>query len=191
MEYPYIIKIKNGNVEFEISGTDKDFVSEKYKEILNDIQSMGLFEIDTQCHEQVLRQPIDNASAIHISSQDTISETEKFADSAGVTLDELLNVYDFNNGDIYIHRDVKGSDAEKQKKITKLALIANEYIIGKNDLSGKALGKYMTELAVGSMSNLAANLKREKGIIKIKNRYRLNAIGKREAFDLIKELVQI
>ena len=57
-------------------------------------------------------------------------------------------------------------------------------------MSGKALGKYFSELAIGSKGNMAVNLKKEKGIVKLKQDYSLNAIGKKEALALIKSLAQ-
>lgn len=190
MSGTYNIKIKNGNMEIDVSGPEEAFVSEKFKEILVDIKESEFFKIPdiVQSTTQLSQENTPKLTNLQTNESSTSNETgrAKLAIAAGVSEDELSNIFDFKDGDVYIHREIKGNDAERQKIVAKLALIANYYVKGVSELSGKALGKYMNELAIGSMGNLAKNLKNGKGINKIKTSYKLNAIGKKEAFELIK-----
>lgn len=195
MDNSYNIKIKKGSLEIEVSGPEKEFVSDKFKEVLDKIKESEVFKTPeiTEPSTPILQEKGSQPTGIQMGASDEVSESgiPRLAKAAEVSEDDLLNIYDFKGEEILIHKEIKGSDAEKQKIVAKLALIANEYIKGVLELSGKALGKYMKELAIGSMANLAANLKREKGIIKGRGYYKLNSIGKKEALSLIKDISKI
>lgn len=190
MDNSYNIKVKKGSLEIEVSGPEKEFVSDKFKEVLDKLEESEVFKTPEiiESSTKILPEKVSQPTVIQteVSGEASESGQSLLAKAAGVSEEDLSNIYDFKGGEILIHKEIKGSDAERQKTVAKLALIANEYIKGVSELSGKALGKYMKELAIGSMANLAVNLKREKGIIKVRNYYKLNAIGKKEALDLIK-----
>lgn len=195
MNDSYNIKIKNGNMEIEVSGSEKEFVTDNFKDILEKIGESDFFkiqEIELQS-SQFVQPSIPQQTNMQTDESDVLDNSgqSKLAKAAGVSMDNLLNIYDFRGDEINIHATIKGNDAKKQKIIAKLALIANEYINGISELSGKALGKYMKESAIGSMANLAVNLKRERGIIKNKSNYRLNNIGKKESLELIKSIAAV
>jgi hypothetical protein len=112
---------------------------------------------------------------------------ERFAAAAGIETEALTNIYDLKDNSVYIHKVIDGSDAEKQRIATKLSLVAHEEVLGIPELTGKALGKQMTELGIGSMANFAKNLKSDEGIIVRGSRYKLNAKGRKEALDLVRQ----
>lgn len=187
MENHYSIKIEKGDLKIEVSGSDKDFVVNNHKEMIKLVETSKIFKpepITQQKHERENEIKTLEAKSQEVDSDDPIA---KFANASGISVDELGNVYDFANG-VFIHKPPSGSDAEKQKQIAKLALIANYYINSEEQLSGKAIGKYLENLGVGSRSNLAFNLKKESGIIKVKHYYKLNVLGRKEALEIVKRL---
>lgn len=109
------------------------------------------------------------------------------ASIAQVSEEALSKVYTFKKDVFKANKGVDGTTALKQASMTKLVLLASEYLNGVNQLSGKALGKHMKAIGTG---NLATNLKKDSGIVKDGNFYRLNDAGKQAAFTLIKSLAQ-
>lgn len=108
------------------------------------------------------------------------------ANAAQVSEDALSKVYTFKKDGFKAYRESTGTTALKQTSMTKLVLIASEYLDGVTQLSGKALGKHMKAIGTG---NLATNLKKDSGIVKEKG-YRLNDAGKKATLELIKSLSQ-
>lgn len=205
MDNNFVLKLKSANLEIEISGPEKEFVAERFKEIMERLEELEIEESTIFQNAITKAIPAINPQNQQISSA-TISTTEiqnaptvnqpesesgliKLARDAGITEIDLRNIYDLKDGRVYIHKLIDGqAESDKQKKVTKLALIANEYILGKGDLSGKALGAYMRELGIGNMGNLATNLKSDSGIYRLGNSYKLNQQGRASALTLIKEL---
>lgn len=172
-----------GEREIEVSGDDSVKVTERF----DDLVSRFYVDGSDTFQQKVSHQNIHSSSPASENTGAGIS-LSKFAAQAGVSVEELGNVYDFRKDDLLVHYLLTGSDAEKQKQMTKLVLIASILVYGQEPLSGKALGKHMSEQKIGSMGNFSKNLKKEPGIKVLKNFYSLNTIGKQEALTLVRQL---
>lgn len=111
----------------------------------------------------------------------------RLASLAQISEDDLLKVFGFKKDGFKVNKEFSGTTALKQINMTKLVLIASEYVNGVAQLSGKAVGKHMKAIGTG---NLATNLKKDNGIVKDKSFYRLSDVGKQAALELIKSLSQ-
>lgn len=194
MEKQYHLKLKKGDLEIEVSGSEKEFVIQNYDKIIAQVEDSKTFKPSSAMQSSITEDSKQNSTTTKEISggvTDDVDLKTKFAKDAGVSLDDLNNVYDFTGDEIIIHKILKGTGAEKHKIIAKLALIAHFHINKTESLTGRAIGKYLTDLGVEGTSNLATNLKKEKGIRKIKSKYKLNQFGKKEAYNLIKELSKI
>ena len=177
------IKFRNGDLEIDVSGPDKDFVKNQFKELFETPAAIKTFEkigASINQQEKVVVTKGDN-------SKSEEKGIKKFSEDVGVSEDELKNVYDFKKGYTQIHKIIPGKDPQRQRDIAILTLIANLKMYGIEETSGKAITKNMTEQKVDSMSNLAKNLKVEDGISMVGRLYRLNTIGKQKAVDLVKK----
>ncbi len=177
------IKYKNGNLEIDVSGPNKDFVEDQFKK---------LFELSNTTEASEKTSTLSNQQNGEIITKEIGSMSgEKgikvFAQDTGISEDELKNVYDFKKGYTQIHKIIPGKDPQRQRDIALLTLIANLKMYGNEETSGKALTKNMTEQKVSSMSNLAKNLKVEEGISMVGAFYRLNTIGKQKAVIVVKK----
>lgn len=179
----YSIKVKKADMEIEISGQDKEFVSTKFDEIVDILAESAAFEQASTKQGALGKVELMGENL----DKPGVEGPVKLASEAAVTVEDLSNIYDFKDG-IYIHKLLSGTDAEKQRIAAKLALIAYEIVLDVDELSGKRLGTHMTDMAIGSTSNLAQNLKADEGIIKRGTKYKLNAKGRKDALGLVKSL---
>lgn len=181
----YSLRLKKGDLEIEVVGETQEYVDSKFKELLDEAQDNDFFKPVT-VQVPLSTQQVQTES-VPSNSSSAEEGVKGLAKDSNITVEQLENIYDFKDGKIVIHKILNGSDAERQKIIARLALIAHLYVKNEDRLSGKALGKYMRDLNIGSLSHLASNLKKEEGINPIKAYYKLNQIGKKEAFDLIQK----
>jgi|GEM_PF-4350895 len=209
MDNNFVLKLKSVNFEIEISGPEKEFVAERFKDVMDRLEDLDLSEsgliqstkvvTPTSITPQIpdstpvtTSAPTNNPTELSATQPEpSESGISKFAKVAGVTEEQLKNIYEFKKDRIYIHKHIEGKDtAERQRTITKLALIANEHVFGIDELSGKKLGDYMQEQGINSSNHLAENLKGDKdsGIFVIKRSYKLNTLGKASVIGIIKEL---
>ncbi len=200
----YVLKLKSANIEIEISGPEKDFVTGEFKEVMDRLEDLDVSESGLIQSIKVTTPPSftsqnpqipapTDSPTVSLANQIEPSESgiSKFAKVAGITEEELKNIYEFKKDRIYIHKHIEGTTVgERQKTITKLALIANEHVFGIDELSGRKLTEYMRDQGINNSDHLAENLKGDKdsGIFHIKRSYKLNTLGKASAIELIKEL---
>lgn len=205
----FVLKLKSANIEIEISGPEKDFVTGEFKEVMDRLEDLDISESGLIQSTKVVTPPsitpqIPNSTQVTTSApannptelsatppEPSESGISKFAKVAGVTEEQLKNIYEFKKDRIYIHKHIEGKTiAERQKTITKLALIANEHVFGIDELSGKKLTEYMVEQGINNSNHMADNLKGDKdsGIFLIQRSYKLNTLGKASVIELIKEL---
>ncbi len=133
---------------------------------------------------EVVVAPVEAAPVVEALQPPQLGKSA-LANVAQVSDDALSKVYSFKKDGFKAHKEFAGTTSLKQINMTKLVLIASEYVNGVASLSGKAIGKHMKAIGTG---NLATNLKRDSGIIKDKNFYRLNDAGKQSALELIRTL---
>lgn len=193
-----MIRIKLGDVEVEISGNDKEFVSEKYDSIIKDIKETEAFKlVSIHAPTTVSNSNTDAIADISITPQDPTPYIEdticddpisQFANDAGVSHEQMLEIFDFSGSNVYIHKKIVGNTADKQRIIAKLLLLAYERVLKVNELSGRKIGEHLREIGIET-SHLSENLKTEGAIITQNNKYRLNHPGKKETLNLIKELL--
>ncbi len=262
----YTIKLKKGDVEIEVFGPDKEFVSNKFAESIlvafdkSEVLKAAVNQLPVQVAEQVVQEAVNvepvqtvdavqEQAAVEISNprpvleaveqavqateavqpevvamepvqiveampvqEAVITEVVQVAEvvaapveaapvveavqapqlgrpalvNAAQVSDEVLSkVYHFKKDGFKAHKEVAGTTALKQISMTKLVLIASEYVNGVASLSGKAIGKHMKAIGTG---NLATNLKKDNGIVKDKSSYRLSDAGKQSALELIRTL---
>lgn len=184
MDSVYTIKVKTANIEIEVSGCEKDFVSTKFGEIMELMEDPTYYQKNKDSPE-----PESGHEQPTITNNGFKSNygRERLAEEADVSIEALTNVYDFSKG-IYIHKCLTGTDVVKQRMAAKLAIIAYELVQGQAEVSSKTLGRHMSELGISGTNHLAENIDSDGGFIRRGRSYKLNANGRKDALQLVKSL---
>ena len=117
----------------------------------------------------------------------------KFAKEANFEVSKLKDLFEFEEDKpIFIGR-VEGNEAEKQVQISKCLLLAYRSVYGKNWVETSFLSKALDDYGVGSLGNLATNLRKHEEEFRAKGhhrwkQYKLTQQGRKNALDLIRQL---
>ncbi|MGD0978490.1 MAG: hypothetical protein ABR962_05040 [Candidatus Bathyarchaeia archaeon] len=115
---------------------------------------------------------------------------EEFAAKCALSVDQIENIFDFQEDGPLFTVPLQGSHAEKQVLVSRYLLAAYHEAYGKEWIS---LNQILAEHGVGSLDNLGANLKKHADIFRQRGRkkaseYKLVDAAERETFHMIHEL---
>lgn len=116
----------------------------------------------------------------------------KFAETLRLTVDQLENVFDFDEDGVNIVTPLVGSIPSKQVTITHCVLICLEHVYDKKSVSSSDLKKLIDDYGVVT-KNLSRSLQNKSDIFrrvgKVRGtKYRLTDVGKTSGLELIRTL---
>jgi hypothetical protein len=92
-------------------------------------------------------------------THDIEGKVQKLAEIVGIEVRQLKDIFQFEeNQPIFIGR-VNGNEAEKQVQICRLIILVSKEVYEKEWVEGSFLWKILQDYGIGSLDNLAANLK--------------------------------
>jgi len=186
------IKIKVDNIEIEVSGDDKSFVSEKVdmliEKLLNHHKKVESPKVDPVHHPDTIGEKV-SVLADRISDEGShLSAFDRLAISAKITSNQLKNlITEKSDGTFYINFKEKGKTVDLTKKVSKIILVASESLCSIEEMTGKSIGRHMKYLKIDT-HHLSEYLNDDKNISYHDGRYKLTPAGRDEAYAIIKEL---
>lgn len=120
----------------------------------------------------------------------------KLAKSAGIEIDQVKQIYDFEKEDLTLLVEAGGEDVgEKQLRATLVILVGLSYCYEKEEILSGVLGKKLKTLGI-SLANLARNLDEHPRFVlpvgkpkSTKFQYKITVPGKNEGLKIVRELV--
>lgn len=131
----------------------------------------------------------DLTSSINVNN--LLSATE-------LSLDEISSVVDIDEeGNFHIITDIPGNTvSSQQRNATLLVLTLHHFLFANREIRSRELNDELRDLGIGSLQNLAANLKGIQNLILAKSKkkgagasYRITNPGINYGIDLIRDLV--
>ncbi len=126
--------------------------------------------------------------------QNTDYRISKLAEAAGITVNQLKDLFQFEEqGPVFIGR-VSGTEAEKQFQISRLTMLVFKDVYEQEWVRGSVLWKILKDYGVGSLDNLSANLTSKESEIRAMGqkrgrKYKLTEIGRQNALVALKQFV--
>jgi hypothetical protein len=117
----------------------------------------------------------------------------KLADLCGITVEQLANVFDIEDGVISFIAPLEGSLPDKLTNATLCILAAYETVLGKDWVESITLAERLQSAGVGSLDNLARSLKNHPDLFRSKGAkshtlYKLTDLAKKKALSVIQQL---
>jgi hypothetical protein len=117
---------------------------------------------------------------------------EKFAENANLSIEQLGNVFEFNEDDFQFIAPLTESLPEKQVILAQCVLIGLEFVYGKKLIDATELAKKLDDFGLDS-HNFARSLSNRSDIFrrigkKRQTKYKLTDIGKTSAIQLVHTL---
>ena len=122
---------------------------------------------------------------------------KKLAKDANITIDQLRQIFDFEEEDLTLLTEIIGkNEEERQFKATLLMLTGLSYCYGREEILSPDLKERLARLDIRSLTNLSANLRKYRQYILLKGRpgdprarYKITGPGKRKGLGMILELI--
>jgi len=118
---------------------------------------------------------------------------QKLAELVGTEVRQLKDIFQFEeNRPIFIGR-VNGTEAEKQVQICRLVIFVLKEVYGQEWVEGSFLWKILQDYGIGSLENLATNLKARENEFRMMGqkrgrKYKLTEPGRQNALQSLRQL---
>lgn len=118
---------------------------------------------------------------------------QKLAELVGIEVSQLEDIFQFEEkGPTFIGR-VNGTEAEKQVQVCRLAILVLKEVYGQEWVEGSILWKILQDCGIGSLDNLAKNLKAQGNEFRMMGqkrgkKYKLTEPGRQNALQSLKQL---
>jgi len=117
---------------------------------------------------------------------------EKFSRDTNLSVEQLENVFEFNEHDLHFIAPLTGSVPEKQVSLTQCVLIGLELVYRKKSIDATELAKKLDDYGLDT-KNLARSLSSHSDIFrkigkKRQTKYKLTDVGKTSAIQLVQTL---
>ena len=127
-------------------------------------------------------------------SQSMDDKIKKMAEAAGVTVNQLNDIFQFGETTLKFIGRIEGKDAGKQVQISRLIIFAYKEVYGQEWVEGSIIREVLKDCGVGSLNHFSENLmhfENEFRTIGLKSamKYKLTEPGKQTAITLLKQLV--
>lgn len=126
--------------------------------------------------------------------KDMEAKLAELAHNAGISIEQLKDVFNFEvERPVFIGR-VNGKESEKQFHISRLVMLAFKDVYGREWIEGSILSKILKDYGVGSLDNLARNLTAAENEVRAMGqtrdrKYKLTETGRQNALTALKQLV--
>jgi len=185
--------------------TTTDQMKEKIQQAERAVENMTDVNLKTKAFEVILNNLLSDKSAAKSTSGPEVTSSEKDADFSISKLqkiselneDQLAQLVEFDENDFTIIASVPGKlETAKQQNATLLILAVMNYVYGSKEMNTTILRKKLTDMGIGSLTNLSTNLKSfenyivKKGDVKDVT-YRITTPGLKKAIELMKNLVGV
>lgn len=117
---------------------------------------------------------------------------EEFAEATNLSVDQLENVFEFDEQGLRFIAPLTGSIPERQVSFVQCVLIGLEYVYGKKSISATEFAKIFDDYGL-SKKNIGRSLGRHRPLFRMFGRkkstkYRLTDVGKTSAIELVHTL---
>jgi hypothetical protein len=126
-------------------------------------------------------------------TQNVELKTQKLAELVGIEISQLKDIFQFEEkGPTFIGR-VNGTEAEKQVQVCRLAIFILKEVYGQEWIEGSFLWKILQDCRIGSLDNLAANLRARENEFRMMGqkkgkKYKLTELGRQNAIQSLRQL---